>query len=249
MKKLLYPALTAVICLCVSASHSSGQDGTNLIRERGIAKTIPSSGAWASTDGQPTSGTRRMPSVGPTTSRLSENTASLGTNPSAERAFPTLMPTAGTNDGSDAEQKPKSGSSSPLITVSSSLAVVLGLFAALIWGTRKFGARGGGNKNIPKEIFQTLGSTAIDPRTQVSLLRCGQRILIIARTNNGVHPLGEITNKEEVNHLIATCTGDSKEEFHSALSALESEPAGSGYVGSQPDPSTARSHGRLFASA
>ena len=101
---------------------------------------------------------------------------------------------------------------------------MLGLFAALIWATRKFGARGGGNKNIPKEVFQTLGSTSIDPRTQVSLLRCGQRILILARTNNGVHPLGEITDKDEVRHLIATCTGDSKQEFHNAWHLLNQSP-------------------------
>lgn len=242
MNKFLYPALAAILCVSVSQSHLSGQDGANLIRERGIAKAV-------SADSMRAPGTRHLPAARSPQNRRAENTQSTGTEQSAARAFPSLMPTPGSNVGSTPEQKPNSGSTSPLITVSSSLAVVLGLFAALIWGTRKFGARGGGNKNIPKEVFQTLGSTSIDPRTQVSLLRCGQRILIIARTNNGVHPLGEITDKDEVSHLIATCTGDSKQEFRSALASLESEPTGSGYIGSQSEPTAARSRGQLFASA
>ena len=241
MKKLLSPALTAVICLSVSTNHLLGQEDTNLIREQGVAKAITANVLHAGE-------TRRLPSSQATMNHLAQNTASTDPQQSAERAFPTLMPNSGPKDASSVEGKPTSGSSSPLITVSSSLAVVLGLFAALIWATRKFGDRGGGNKNIPKEIFQTLGSTSIDPRTQVSLLRCGQRILIIARTNNGVHPLGEITNKEEVSQLIATCTGGSKQEFQSALSSLESEPTETGYIGGHPEPATARSRGRLFAS-
>ena len=73
------------------------------------------------------------------------------------------MPTSGPSDGSNLERKPQSGSTSPLITVSSSLAVVLGLFAALIWATRKFGTRGGGNKNIPKESLPDTGDYLYRP--------------------------------------------------------------------------------------
>ncbi|MGI9443324.1 MAG: FliO/MopB family protein [Rubripirellula sp.] len=242
MKKLLYPALAAALYVSFSSSPLRGQEGANLIHERGIAMAV-------TTDSMRAPVASQMPSARAPNNRLTENTALTSSDQSAAQAFPNLMPNSGPNDGSNPEGKPKSGSTSPLITVSSSLAVVLGLFAALIWATRKFGARGGGNKNIPKEVFQTLGSTSIDPRTQVSLLRCGQRILIIARTNNGVHPLGEITDKDEVSHLIATCTGDSKQEFRSALASLESEPTGSGYIGRQPERAAARSRSRLFASA
>ena len=241
MKKLLSPALTAVLFISVCTNHLPGQEDSNLIRERGVAKIITPDLLRAGE-------TRRLPSSQTTRDHLAQSTPPKGESQAAERAFPTLMPTPDPKNASAVERNPTSGSSSPLITVSSSLAVVLGLFAALIWATRKFGDRGGGNKNIPKEIFQTLGSTSIDPRTQVSLLRCGQRILIIARTNNGVHPLGEITNKEEVSHLIATCTGDAKQEFRSALTSLESESIETGYIGGHPEPSTARSRGRLFAS-
>lgn len=241
MKKLLYPALAAILCVSIYAGHASGQEGANLIRKRGIAKPVAA-------DSMRVPVTHRMPSAQTPQNRLVEDTSTIGSGQSAANAFPSLMPTSGPSDGSNLERKPQSGPTSPLITVSSSLAVVLGLFAALIWATRKFGTRGGGNKNIPKEVFQTLGTTSIDPRTQVSLLRCGQRILVIARTNNGVHPLGEITDKDEVSHLIATCTGDSKQDFQHALASIESEPAESGYIGGQAEAANARSRGRLFAS-
>ena len=242
MKKLLYPALAAVLFASISSSHLQGQESTNLIREQGIVKAV-------TTDSMRAPVTSQMPSATAPKNGLAKNPALTSRDESAARAFPSLMPNSSLTDGSNPESKPKSGSTSPLITVSSSLAVVLGLFAALIWATRKFGSRGTGNGSIPKEIFQTLGSTSIDPRTQVSLLRCGQRILIIARTNNGVHPLGEITDKDEVSHLVATCTGDSKQEFHNALASIETEPAGSGYIGSQPNTAAIRPRGRLFASA
>ncbi len=241
MKKFLHPAMAAVFFSSIFSSHLQGKEGANLIRERGIVTAV-------TTESMRAPATSQIPSARAPRNRLAENTALTSSEQSAAVAFPSLMPNSDPNDGSNPESKPKSGSTNPLITVSSSLALVLGLFAALIWATRKFGTQGGSNKNIPKEIFQTLGSTSIDPRTQVSLLRCGQRILIIARTNNGVHPLGEITDKDEVRHLIATCTGDSKQEFHNALASIESETAGSGYIGSQPEPAAVRSRGRLFAS-
>lgn len=241
MTKLLFPAFAAVLWVSISSNHAFGQEGANLIRKRGIAKTI-------TTDSMRAPATAPRSSARTPANRGGETTALTSAEPSAAPAFPSLMSHSGPDDESSTKRKPNAASSSPLITVSSSLAVVLGLFAALIWGTRKFGARGGGNNLIPKEVFQTLGSTSIDPRTQVSLLRCGQRILIIARTNHGVQPLGEITDKDEVSHLIATCTGDSKQEFHRTLASLESEPTESGYIGKQPEPPSARSRGRLFAS-
>ena len=238
MNKLAYLSSSVVLCFSLSSSPVSAQDGTSLIRGRGLAKTV-------STETLPTNAKQQLTGVVTTGKQGFESTS----NHSRQGSFPSLMPTANTGTGASTERESNIGSSSPLITVCSSLAVVLGLFAALIWTTRKFGGRGSGRKNIPKEAFQTLGTTSIDPRTQVSLLRCGQKILIVAQTSNGVHPLGEITDKEEVSHLIATCSGDSKQEFQTALASIESERAGTGYLGNQANPPSGRSRGRLFASA
>lgn len=242
MTKLLNPALAAFFYVSIFSSQSSGQEGANLIRKQSMAKAI-------TTDSIRVPVIPEMSSARTSEYSRGENIALTNLQPSAAGAFPSLTPTPGSKDEAHTESKTKSGSTRTLMTVSSSLAIVLGLFAALIWGIRQFGTRAGGNNIIPKEIFQTLGSTSIDPRTQVSLIRCGQRILIIARTSHGVQSLGEITDKDEVRHLTATCTGESKQEFHRALVSFESEPTESGYISSPREPSTARSRGRLFASA
>ena len=236
MNKLAYLSSSVVLCFSLSSSPVSAQDGTSLIRGRGLAKTV-------STETLPTNAKQQLTGAVTTGKQGPESTS----NHSLQGSFPDANCQHGT--GASTERESNIGSSSPLITVCSSLAVVLGLFASLIWTTRKFGGRGSGRKNIPKEAFQTLGTTSIDPRTQVSLLRCGKKILIVAQTSNGVHPLGEITDKEEVSHLIATCSGDSKQQFHTALSSIETDRAGTAYLGNEANPPSGRSRGRLFASA
>ena len=237
MKKLLYHTCVGLLVFCGLSDSAMAQDGASLIRNRGVLRTVERTQAH-----QPTTANSSTDLVGISKSAAEEQ-AAIGT-------FPSLVPTSGqANTGTDPDPTAAVRASSPLITVTSSLAVVLGLFAALIWVTRRFGGRAGGNGTIPKEIFQNLGSTSIDPRTQISLLRCGQRILIIARTNNGVHPLGEITGAEEVNQLTAACLGDSKQAFQTALQSMESEPTDGGYLGKDKKQPTARSRGRLFATA
>ena len=141
------------------------------------------------------------------------------------------------------------------ITVASSLAVVLGLFAAFVWLTRKFGSRSINGAGVPKEWVQPLGSTPIDSRTRITLVRCGNRILVMAQTAAGVQALTEITDAEEVRELTAACLGDAKPTFASALHSLENEKAGAGFVGTPPqraavdDRSTPCARGRLFTSA
>ncbi len=238
MKKLLYHTCVVLLVVGGLSNSAMSQDSARLIRNRGVLTTPQ---------------THPPQTHPPTTANSSADLAGVSRSSAGEQAafgtFPSLMPTAGHADTGTATDPATAAGASPLITVTSSLAVVLGLFAALIWATRRFGGRAGGNGTIPKDIFQNLGSTSIDPRTQISLLRCGQRILIIARTNNGVHRLGEITGPEEVNQLTAACLGDSKQAFQTALQSMESEPTDGGYLGQQANQPTARSRGRLFANA
>ncbi len=137
----------------------------------------------------------------------------------------------------------------PAVTVTSSLAVVLGLFAGLVWLTRKFGSRSMNHAAVPKEVLTSLGSTPIDSRTRITMLRCGNRILVVAQTATGLHPLSEITDPDEVRELTAACLGDSTQAFKSTLQSIEAEKTNSGFVDANAKtPSTeARSRGRLFA--
>lgn len=151
------------------------------------------------------------------------------------------------NGSSDSSPTPKINGS--LITICSSLAVVLGLFAGLVWISRKFGSGGGNSGALPKEVFQTLGSAAIDSRNRITMIRCGNRILVLSQNSQGIQPISEITSPEEVRQLTAACVGDSKKAFVATLQSIEQERAQQGFVGGQPEVPTPRSRGRLFASA
>ncbi len=149
--------------------------------------------------------------------------------------FPSLAPVA-----EQAEANPQPGGfATPLVTVVSSLAIVLGLFAGLVCLTRKFGRGNIRAGSMPSDVLQTLGSTAIDGRTRVTMLRCGSRIIVAAQTASGIHPLCEITDPREVHELTVACTGASPASLaktgQAAQTSTTSEPI--------------QRRGRLFATA
>ena len=164
-------------------------------------------------------------------------------------AFPPLVPRSRIDQGDSEKAATPSASamSGPTITVASSLAVVLGLFAGTIWLTRRFGAGARGSRTVPNEAVEVLGSSVIDARTKLSLIRVGTRVVVLAQTAQGVHPISEITDLDEANELIATCRGDSKRGFAEQLKSIERESQSPGFVGSSTDsPPPPR---RLFATA
>ena len=143
----------------------------------------------------------------------------------------------------------RNGLAAPAVTVTSSLAVVLGLFAALVWLTRKYGSRTLGTGGIPKDVLASLGSAAIDSRTRVTMLRCGGRILVFAQTAGAIQPLSEITDPEEVRQLTAACLGDAKDTFAATLKSMEHESGDSGFLGNARTEPQPRPRGRLFTTA
>ncbi len=178
-------------------------------------------------------------------------TASSGAPAVIARGFPALSQrTRATTKPNEEPPAKENQLAVPGFTVASSLAVVLGLFAGFVWLTRRFGSGGSSHGVIPKEVVQNLGSTSIDSRTKVSMIRCGSRIIVVAQTATGIHPLSEITDPNEVQQLTASCIGDSKRNFASTLREFEHEPVEKGFVGTPPEsPESPRSRGRLFASA
>ncbi len=188
------------------------------------------------------------PYTGQSTPLLAQNDTQSNHTSLDAAEFPSLA-TGGLNETADETRPEKESTTGPLVTVTSSLAVVLGLFAALVWATRKFGSKGvGGGGAIPREVMQSLGSTSLDGRTTVTMLRCGNRILVLAKTATGIHPLSEITDPEEVRALTASCLGKSGETFATTLKSIEQEPVNGGFTGTEAK-SEQRSRGRLFATA
>ncbi len=186
----------------------------------------------------------------------SQNDAVSANTPKA--GFPSLTQDSNGADGS--LTKDSAGTASPLITVTSSLIVVLGLFAGLVWMTRKFNKQAVLGGQVSKEAVDFLGSYPIDPRNRVCLLRVGVRVIVAAQTSSGMQPLSEITDPEEVQHLIAACKGSSGEDFAKTLESMQKEKSKPGFLGDEAspekatqqgryeEPGAARSLGRLFAS-
>lgn len=153
---------------------------------------------------------------------------------SPRRGFPSLSPVAGntapgpTSDRVAASQSPIIAA--PAITVTSSLAIVLGLLAAIVWVSRKYGGgRLGGS--LPSGFCEPLGSTMIDTKTKVTLLRVGSRVIVTAQSGGAITPLTEITAADEVRALVAGCHGKSKQDFRTTLASIERESAPRGFAG------------------
>jgi len=90
-----------------------------------------------------------------------------------------------------------------LVTVGSSLAVVLGIFLLTAWFLRR--NTPGAFSPLPSEVFEVLGRGSLGGQQQVQLVRCGNRILLLAVGSAGPETLCEITDPDEVTQLIATC--------------------------------------------
>lgn len=162
----------------------------------------------------------------------------------ASGGFPAFHPQTQSDatDSPETDSGPQLGAT-PLITVTSSLAVVLGLFAALVWATRKYGGKSLGG-SLPGDLVELLGTRALDARTKVQLIRVGGRVIIAAQTSAGLQSLGEITDASEVNEVLAACGGKSKTAFAATLKEIEQQPAGRGFADPEPRPRR-----KLFASA
>lgn len=215
-------ALTGAFCWAAPATAQSPEPSA-----------VSRPGSWSETSRIETGAQRTPASTASESERGAESTAEPAArivSPSA--AFPTLTPAASSDESAE-KDAPGAGSpqwSSPAITVASSLAVVLGLFAGLVWLTRRFGSKTGGGGTLPQAALEQLGSRAIDARTRIVMLRCGERILVVAQTAGGMHPLSEITEPAEVNRLSAACQSDSRQAFAQTIESLEKEPAAPGFV-------------------
>jgi flagellar biogenesis protein FliO len=90
-----------------------------------------------------------------------------------------------------------------MVTVVSSLALVLGLFLIFAWFMRR--SVPGGSAVLPGEVVEVLGRAALAGRTQVHLVRLGNKLLLLSMSTAGVETLTEITDADEVNRLAGLC--------------------------------------------
>ncbi|QDV71781.1 Flagellar biosynthesis protein, FliO [Rosistilla carotiformis] len=160
---------------------------------------------------------------------LNESPATEPSEQASRTSIP--LPPAGSKTPTAADSEASTG---PLFTVISSLAIVLGLFCGFVWVTRKTGGRQAGTLN--RDLFTVLGTSQIDPRHQAALVKCGDRVLLVALTQTGVTTLTEFTEPGEVNELMARATGKARATFAEALKDAGDGKAAHGFVDNQAAP-------------
>lgn len=90
-----------------------------------------------------------------------------------------------------------------VISVVGALAVVIGVFILGMWLFRRVAPAGFGV--LPAEAFESLGRARLNSRQQVHLLRCGDKLLLVAVGMAGATTLTEITDPAEVKRLSESC--------------------------------------------
>lgn len=88
-----------------------------------------------------------------------------------------------------------------------SLAIVLGGYLGFVWLVRRFNSGAAGK--LPAEVLDVVGTAPFGPRKNLQLVRLGSKLLLLLNGPEGTHPIGEITDPAEVEHLISLCQGRS----------------------------------------
>ena len=113
----------------------------------------------------------------------------------------------------------------PVVSVIGSLLIVLSVFFILMMVVKKISPKG--NRLLPKEAFEDLGRTFLTQKLQLHLLRLGNRLILVSVTPDGVSPITEVTDPDEVVPLLGMCRkldeNSSTELFRKMYSTLTDE--------------------------
>jgi flagellar biogenesis protein FliO len=136
------------------------------------------------------------------------------------------------------EQAENSKSDAPartgsFVTTLGALGLILMIFLGLVQMWKKRSPQS--FRKLPEDVWQELGTTRLDHRYQVRLIRVGSRILVLGQSDTNLQTLSEITEPEEVANLIAQCgrkpDEGQKSKFHSLYeqfrSRIDSHPTAS----------------------
>ncbi|HEY4308135.1 MAG TPA: flagellar biosynthetic protein FliO [Pirellulales bacterium] len=133
-------------------------------------------------------------------------------HPDAQRAQPAARPaqppaeekTRLSSEGDRRANLTAPRESKHLLSTIASLALVLGLFAVVVWAMRR-GMPKTQQQRLPNEVVDVLGQATLGHRQHVQLLRLGGRLLLLSVTPNGAETLAEVTDSAEVERLTSLC--------------------------------------------
>ena len=111
------------------------------------------------------------------------------------------------------------GGNVQLKKVFGSLAIVIGGYLGFVWLLKKFNLST--NRGIPTEVIEVVGSAPYGPKKSLQLVRLGSKLLLLMNSQDGTHPVGEITDAEEVEYLISLCKGKRSRASSSVTNAIQ----------------------------
>ncbi len=111
------------------------------------------------------------------------------------------------------------GSNNQSKKVFGSLALIIGGYLGFVALMRKFNFSS--NRGIPSEVIEVIGNAPFGPRKNLQLVRLGSKLLLLMNGPEGTHPVGEITDAEEVDYLISLCKGKGTKATSSVMSAVK----------------------------
>ncbi|MCA9261061.1 MAG: flagellar biosynthetic protein FliO [Planctomycetales bacterium] len=168
-----------------------------------------------------------------------ESQPALPPSDSMRRLAPTTS--EGSRDGTGSNSTRVSGglalapkARQALVTAATALGAVVALLLLSTWALKRRGP--GHNGALPPEAFCLLGRAQLGERTTVQLFRLGNKLVLAASTPDGVRPLTEVTDAEEVDRIAGLCiqgrVHGPAAEFQQVLAQLSREPA-RGFLGSE----------------
>ena len=148
---------------------------------------------------------------------------------------------SGSPDAQGRVSKPLiSGGIGPIVSMFASLFLVITTFLILALLFKKVSPKGA--RLLPKELFENLGRAPLTQKLQLHLLRLGNRLILVSVTLDGVQPITEITDPDEVVQLLGLCrrldSNSSTQNFKKMFSTLAAEPTEGGYFGADVEPRT-----------
>lgn len=109
---------------------------------------------------------------------------------------------ASANENTDAPEK-RANSFQSVLTMFTSLLVVLALFFGFMIMLKK--ANGGTTPDLPKDVFQVLGTSRVAGRHSLFLLRLGHKLVLVHAGSGEVQTITEVTDPMEVDRLCGSC--------------------------------------------
>ena len=156
--------------------------------------------------------------------------------PPAAMPQPLAPPGASTQRGGALGNAARGKSSSGLtglLTMLGSLIVVLAIFLGVTWVLRR--SMPASSQLLPREVVEVLGRTQLAGRQHAHLLRCGNKLVLVALTAGGAETITEITDPVEVDRMSGLCRAaqpqSSTDAFRQIFQQFSRDKSPRGFLG------------------